>query len=554
MRKTGIVIFILVTLAAAFWFGRPVYRGQKEKRFAVQAQEALARNEHRKALLNAQQALLLNSNNVMACQVMASLADLSRSPLALMWRGRVAELQPTLQNRLAFAGTALQYEAPPFLLTAQALDKLAPAASNTVPFQALSAQLALKQNRIADAEKHFERVLQIEPTNDLHRLNLAMVRSESKDPAVATAAHAELERMQANPAWGAAASRALIAHHLVRREFAEAQPYSKRLLGGTNALFADKLQHLTILRGAKAPEFDSTLLQLQKEAGTNALQIADVISRMAALGLAGDAIAWSKTLPASIRKGMPVAVVVADTYGFTKQWRDMEQYLNDQQWPDRDYLRQALLALALRNQKANDVAMVHWNEAVKQASERPELMLNLAQLSSNWGWTNEVESLLWRAGRSFPKERWPIESLQGIYVRARNTRGLLETTTVLLERDPANTVTQNNWASLALLLNTNLAKAHQLAQQVYEHDTNNFAYVSTYAWSLHLQGKTAEALKLMETLTPDQLSNPSVASYYGAMLAAAKQTNKAREYLAKAEAGLILPEELQLVAEARKQL
>jgi tetratricopeptide (TPR) repeat protein len=228
--------------------------------------------------------------------------------------------------------------------------------------------------------------------------------------------------------------------------------------------------------------------------------------------------------------------------------------LNDQQWPDRDYLRQALLALALRNQKANDVAMVHWNEAVKQASERPELMLNLAQLSSNWGWTNEVESLLWRAGRSFPKERWPIESLQGIYVRARNTRGLLETTTVLLERDPANTVTQNNWASLALLLNTNLAKAHQLAQQVYEHDTNNFAYVSTYAWSLHLQGKTAEALKLMETLTPDQLSNPSVASYYGAMLAAAKQTNKAREYLAKAEAGLILPEELQLVAEARKQL
>src|SRR5512138_2076336 len=152
MRKAVIVVFVFAMMAAAFWFGRPVYRGQKEKRFAMQAQKALAHNEHRKALLSAQQALLLNSNNIVACQVMASLADLGRSPLAMMWRGRIAELQPSIQNRLMFAGTALQYEAPPFQLTVQTLDKLAPEASNTVPFQTLAAQLAIKQNRIADAE------------------------------------------------------------------------------------------------------------------------------------------------------------------------------------------------------------------------------------------------------------------------------------------------------------------------------------------------------------------------------------------------------------------
>jgi predicted Zn-dependent protease len=554
MRKTAIIVFILVAAAAAWWFGRPIYREQKEARFAAGAREALAHNEYRKALLSAQQTLLLNSNNVTACQVMATLAELSRSPHAIIWRRRVAELNPTVENKLALAATALQFEPPPFSIAAQTLEKVSLEASNTVGYQLVSAQLALKQNRTADAEKCFERARDIEPTNELHRLNLAMVRSESKDASIAAAAHAELERMQTDPRWGANAARALIAHHLARRQFVEAQQYSAQLLATTNASFSDKLQHLTILRGAKDPSFDSTLVSMQREAGTNAVYVGDLMARMTALGLGSDALAWSETFPSSLRKGMPVAMVIADTYGTTRHWRELEQFLTDQQWQERDYLRQALLALALRNQNVNDVATVHWNDAVQKASDRPELMLNLAQLASNWGWTNEIESLLWRAAREFPKERWPIESLQNNYARLRNTRALLETTALMLEQQPSNPVPQNNWAALALLLNTNLAKAHQLARQVYDRDTNNFAYVSTYAWSLHKQGKTTEALKLMETIDPRELANPSVASYYGAMLAAAGKTEKAREYLAKAEAGRILPEELNLVAEARKRL
>jgi hypothetical protein len=69
-----------------------------------------------------------------------------------------------------------------------------------------------------------------------------------------------------------------------------------------------------------------------------------------------------------------------------------------------------------------------------------------------------------------------------------------------------------------------------------------------------VQGRTTEALKLIETLKPSELAAPSVASYYGAILAAAGQSDKARQFLAKAETARILPEELNLVAEARKQL
>jgi hypothetical protein len=61
-------------------------------------------------------------------------------------------------------------------------------------------------------------------------------------------------------------------------------------------------------------------------------------------------------------------------------------------------------------------------------------------------------------------------------------------------------------------------------------------------------------LTIIETVESSKLEHPSVASYYGALLAAAGQGDKARHYLAKAETALILPEELNLIAAARKQL
>jgi predicted Zn-dependent protease len=554
MRRIIFIILVLAGLGAAIWFGRPAYQGYKEKRFAKQARTALAANEQRKALISAQQALVINSNNLAACQVMAALADLSRSPQALVWRRRVADIDPSLDNRLMMASCALRYEPPPFVITGQVLKEISDDGRDSVPFHLVSAQLAMKQNRIGEAENHFEHAIRLEPTNDLHRLNLAIVRLEYKDTAVAAKAHADLERLQASDKWSGHALRALVVHHMARREFAEAAQYSTLLLNGTNAAFGDRVEHLSVLHGAKSSDFDSFLSTIQRQATTNAIAAADVVSRMIALGLAAEAITWSKSLPPDLQKTMPLPPMIADCYTVLKRWREMEQFLNGQQWPESDFLRQALLAYALRNQNATDVASVHWNDAVQKAVERPESMLVLGQLSSKWNWTNETEAVLWRAARQFPKERWPIESLENSYAKMRNTRGLFEVNALLLQRQPTNAVAQNNWATLALLLQTNTAKAHQLARQVYERDTNNFGFVSTYAWSLHAQGRTADALKLIETLKPSELALPAVASYYGVILAAAGQTDKARQYLAKAETARILPEELNLIAQARRQL
>ncbi|HMJ89225.1 MAG TPA: hypothetical protein VK530_05390, partial [Candidatus Acidoferrum sp.] len=66
--------------------------------------------------------------------------------------------------------------------------------------------------------------------------------------------------------------------------------------------------------------------------------------------------------------------------------------------------------------------------------------------------------------------------------------------------------------------------------------------------------RTRDALQLMERLPSQQLGEPAFASYYGAMLVADGQKEKARIVLDKTEGAPLLPEELALAAEAKKKL
>ena len=183
MKKIIVPAVILIVAGAGVWLGLPAYRASKEKKFATQAMDALLKGENRQAQMSARQVLVLNSNNVTACRVLAELSDLSRSPNALVWRRRVAEIEPTRSNKLVYAACALRYEPAPFPLTVQTLAELGGGA-NDVAFQLVSAQLALKQNRIADGEKHLQQAIRLEPANESHRINLGVIRLESRDAAV----------------------------------------------------------------------------------------------------------------------------------------------------------------------------------------------------------------------------------------------------------------------------------------------------------------------------------------------------------------------------------
>ena len=85
-----------------------------------------------------------------------------------------------------------------------------------------------------------------------------------------------------------------------------------------------------------------------------------------------------------------------------------------------------------------------------------------------------------------------------------------------------------------MLLDAKELKPNDLAREVYQQVPTNSSFAATYAFSLYQQKKSAEALKVMRQLKPQELDIPSIAGYYGVILKATGDGANARIYLDKA--------------------
>jgi predicted Zn-dependent protease len=553
-KKIWIIsVLAVIGIAGAAWLGRPAWHQFKEKRAMNQARAFLDKGDYPSAILSLRLALTLNSDNLEAVRIMANLADMANSPAALAWRRRIAELEPTLDNKIIFAACALRHEKPPFPIATQALEEIrAPGQTNTA-YHLVESQLALKLNRLPEAESHLQTALTLDPTNRFHRLNLATVRLQSTNAAVAVAARAELAKLANDADLGRPALRSLIADALTRKDTGAARDYSTRLQSYTNAEFSDHLLHLSVLNESKSPELSEALSHVQGDCGTNTFQIAQTVSWMSANGQGKPALDWLGTLPQASRNAQPLSLVEADCYLTLKDWSGLELRLAEQRWEEQEFLRLALLSRALREQGRRDTATANWRLAVNAASSRAHMLMALLQLAGAWGWEEETVDLLWAIVKRVPAEDWPLQSLMQTYSANHDSPGMYRVYRALLERKPDSVEAKNNVAMFALLLNRDAARAFELAREVYEADRTNAILASTYAFALHTQGKTDEALKLMQTLEQTDLERPEIATYYAIFLAETGERAAAERYFASAEKGALLPEERRLIDDARRR-
>ena len=544
---------VVLALAVGIWFGRPAYRSYKERRSVAQARAFFAKGDYANASVSARQALILNPNNLTACQIMASLAELARSPVVLDWRRRIAEIEPTVENKLILAASGLRYQSPPFAPSAQILEELPASATNLVAFHLVSAEMALKINRVRDAERHFIIAAALEPTNRLHQLNLAVVQLGATNQSLATAARAILETFRADTNLGPAALRSLVVDAIRRKDLDAAQTFSDDLLRQPRSSLEDQLQHLDVLKQSAAGALPAFIASLKQQHATNPPAIYGLAIWMVGNGLAHEAIAWIKALPEKIRAEQPVPLALNDCYVARKDWTALEEFLESQQWKDLEFLRFAYRSLAAE-QRGETMAMEdHWRSAVREAAERPGALSTLVSLADRWHRERAKDDLLWRIVTRFPGEKWTYRELGRLYLAAGNTPGLNKLYGAMLGPNPNDLVLKNNLAATSLLLNTGLVQAHQFAREIFTAAPTNSVFVSTYAYSLHVQGKTAEGLTVLQKLDPAALAKQPVALYYGLLLWSAGKTNEAAPYLdTAAAADDLLPEEKILLAKCRR--
>lgn len=553
MKKVILACVIVAVGCLGLWFwGRPAYRRHQESRLVEQARAHLARGDYALASVSARRALQIDPGNLEACRIMADLAEKSRSPYVLDWWRRIVEAAPTVQNKLLLASAALHSQGPPYPLAAQTLEELKDAAANLAAYHAVSAELALRLKRTTVAAAHFEQALRLEPTNQLHQLNLAVLQLESTKAGVASAARATLERLRGSTNVGDVALRWLVAESLGRNDFPRAAKFSRQLLADPRAVMGDRLQHLAILRQSQSPEFSDYLRAVQRNATTNASQVYALSSWMTERGLADDALAWLLACPDKLRAEQPVPLALVDCYMARRDWRGLDDFLSEQKWGDREFLRFAFLSRAAAELNQKLAADARWRTAIRHAGERLGPLTALLAMATKWGHEQAREDLLWRIALRFPGDRWALRDLERIYTKAGNTVGLNKVYSSMANNAPQNFAAQNNLAATSLLLKLNLPRAHELARELRAKHPDQPIVASTYAYSLHLQDRTKEGLAVLQKLKPEALETPAVALYYGLLLVSSGETNKAGTYLRIAQDSSLLPEEKALLAEALK--
>ena len=543
---------VVIALVAAAWFGRPAYHRYKERRSLTQARTFFAKGDYANASFSARQALALNANNLGACQIMASLADLARSPFVLDWRRRIAEIEPTVENKLLLAAAGLRHQSPPFAPSAQILEELPATASNLVAFHLVSAELALKLKRLGEAEQHFVIAAALEPTNRLHQLNLAVLQLGATNEVRAAAARASLQSFRTDTNLGPVALRWLVADAVGRKDLSAARTFSEELLRQPHAGLEDQLQHLEVLKQSPTSAMPAFVESLERQYATNPPAIYGLALWMAGNGMADEAIAWIKALPEKVRAQQPVPLALNDCYVARKDWPALENYLQEQHWKDLDFLRYAYRSLAAEKSGGGLGVDGHWRSAVGEAGGHLGALSGLLTLADKWHREPAKVDLLWQIANHFPGEKWAYRELGRLYLAAGNTRGLNNLYGAMLNSNPADPVLKNNFAATALLLKVSLPQAHQFAREIFAVSPGEPIPVSTYAYSLHVQGKTADGLAALQKLNPAALEKQPVALYHGLLLWAAGQTNAAAHYLdIAANASDLLPEEKVLLAECK---
>lgn len=153
--------------------------------------------------------------------------------------------------------------------------------------------------------------------------------------------------------------------------------------------------------------------------------------------------------------------------------------------------------------------------------------------------------------QSYPNERAARLELELLYFNSGNTLGLHQLYAIMNTHSPDDAADKNNLAATALHLKIDVSKARQWAAEDYAKNPGDPFVASTYAFALHLQGRDKQGLAVLEKLPPAELAQPSVALYYGVLLAATGNTDKAMPWLQLAKTkGHLLPEEQELLSAA----
>jgi len=546
------ILLSLIFFIAAIWGGHDLYLRWQEKRLVRRATFDMEHGNERDASLAARSILEMKPSSASAARIMAQLGERVGERSALNWRRKVVQLDPhSVDDAVALVRCAVQFNDIP--TAERTLAEVNENLRNSAPYHEASALVAQFKHQDEKAETEWNEALRLSPDDKSFQLQLGRLRLRATQPERRAAGEAMLTALRSDPAQRSAATRALINAGVTRKEDPrKLLELARELQAYPEATWNDRFVYLDFLHGLQDPQFSAYLTELEKTAPTKASSLAALLSWMAKNNLSLLALDYSKSLSAESLQNWPVPLAIADAYLRLREWQNLEALTAKANWGRLEFLRHAYLARALRAEDKRAAAEHEWSAALKDATSSESLVL-LIQPISEWGWENETTDLLWALSKHPEKQKDAFMALYQHYAKASDTQGLYRVLVRLSELDSTNLNVQNNLAQVSLLLNANPEEARRSAADVYRKSPANPAYMTTYAYSLLTQGNAKEALRIMSSLSEEQLSDPTISAYYGIFLAATGD-EKARTYLDFGKPANLLPEEKALIDKAYASL
>ena len=546
----GLVLVLLVLLT--IYLKEPV-KHWRSARAVRQAQIALQATNYASAMIFARRALMLNRTNLAALKVVGDTAQLQRNPQELVFRLAVADLEPDqLKNQELLAYAALRLGR--FAIAEKARDKMALQDQDSDSYHEIAGSIAFKLGRSEEAEKHFSVLVERQPENPNRRLNLAKIRLFSPEPETADLARSDLELISEDPDSHRQALNLLIRDALLKKQITRAVGYAIRLQADPAAEFKDVLQCLSVMFIAEDEQQIDLLAKVKEMAKEDSNKARDLIIWLNHRNRSREAQQWAQGLPEDIQSTFEVQRRLAESYRMLGDWAGLAAWVEACDWSedDMEYFRLAYLALAINQGKKefeDKDTLAVWDQAMDATQQKSYALEFLGSLAASWGWYEQARDTWWRYVRVSNNPRHGLDVLGRHYMITRNTAGLLRVARELHKLNSEDLANLNNLIMYRLLLNRNVEQAHSQAKTLYQQKRYDPVYLSTYCFSLHLQGRTQEALELFSKLRDEDLRQPAYAAYYGIFLASLGQSDRAIEFLnlAAERPQVLLPEESNLV-------
>jgi Flp pilus assembly protein TadD len=550
MRKLlWIIVAMSVAGAGAVLAGPSVYRHWRQVHLVHLADDFLKKGDHANAALCLRRAVQCNPFDVRACRMYAAVAERAASPNAIWWRRRVVELQPNdLQNRIDWAKAALAFG--DIGASQDALASINDSGKQTAEYHKTAGALAWARNNYSEAEGHYLEALKLEPSSATIRLNLAIAGLVVEHGAKAEAARRSLESLRTNLPVHLEALRQLVQDASRNRLFERTLVFAQELQADPECRFADRITYLDALWNVRQAELPGQVRALESIATTNSAQAYEMLAWRLRRGEIREALAWAESLPTTVRTNLPLPVIMAEAYASVREWTALETMLKSQNWSDMEYLRHLIGSLGLRAQGRSLEAAVEWRTALTGSSKSLDSLNDLVRRTAAWNWGAELNETLWAIVENFPIEKGAFLMLYDRLVEEGNTAGLHNLLSRVGSYVDLPVEFRNNFAVVSLLVYPRGQHGHDVAREIYEKDPQNPFVVSTYAYSLFLQKKGEDALRLFEGLRRQDLEEPAIAAYYGIILAGSGDTARARHFLERGLQAKLLPEEKALLTKA----